>query len=89
MLRIYPVILAFVADVYPFVERIGRHDPDLDGGARFAALRESNGKDARLVRDGLPSGPFGSIERGASRALSSLLPKLRIANANPRHALNE
>jgi len=27
MLRIYPVILDFVADVYPFIERIGRHDP--------------------------------------------------------------
>ena len=29
MLRIYPVILAFVGDVYPFIERMGRHDPDL------------------------------------------------------------
>ena len=29
MLRIYPVMLGFVADVYPFIERIGRHDPDL------------------------------------------------------------
>jgi hypothetical protein len=37
----------------------------------------------------LPSGPLGSIESGASRALSSLLPKLNVADANPADALNE
>jgi hypothetical protein len=30
-----------------------------------------------------------SVERGARRALSSLLPKLRVANANPRNGLHE
>jgi len=29
MLHIYPVILAFVSDVYPLIGRIGQHDPDL------------------------------------------------------------
>ena len=71
----------------------GEHAPrrtgDFDCRARFAALREGDGENARLVRDGLPSGPFGGVERGASRALSSLLPKLSIADANPRHALNQ
>ena len=37
MLRIYPVILAFVGDVYPFIERIGRHDPDLARQLRRAS----------------------------------------------------
>ena len=37
MLRIYPVILTFVADVYPFIERIGRHDPDLAKQLRRAS----------------------------------------------------
>jgi len=62
---------------------------DFDCRAGFAALRESDGEDARLVRDGLPSSPFGSIQRGASRALSSLLPKLSISDANPGHPLNQ
>jgi len=62
---------------------------DFDRRARFTALRERNGEDARLVREGLPSGSFGSVERGARRALSSLLPKLSVCDANPRHELNE
>jgi 23S rRNA-intervening sequence protein len=37
MLHIYPVILAFVADVHPFIERIGRHDPDLAKQLRRAS----------------------------------------------------
>ena len=37
MLRIYPVMLGFVADVYPFIERIGRHDPDLAKQLRRAS----------------------------------------------------
>ena len=37
MLRIYPVILAFVADVHPFIGRIGRHDPDLARQLRRAS----------------------------------------------------
>ena len=37
MLRIYPVILAFVADVHPLVGRIGRHDPDLARQLRRAS----------------------------------------------------
>jgi hypothetical protein len=37
----------------------------------------------------LSRGPFGSIQCGASRALSSLLPKLSIGDSNPRDALNE
>jgi hypothetical protein len=37
MLRIYPVILAFVADVYPLIGRIARHDPDLAKQLRRAS----------------------------------------------------
>jgi four helix bundle protein len=37
MLHIYPVILAFVTDVHPFIERIGRHDPDLAKQLRRAS----------------------------------------------------
>jgi len=37
MLHIYPVILDFVADVYPFIARIGRHDPDLAKQLRRAS----------------------------------------------------
>jgi len=37
MLHIYPVILAFVTDFHPFIERIGRHDPDLARQLRRAS----------------------------------------------------
>ena len=37
MLRIYPIILDFVADVAPFVGRIARHDPDLARQLRRAS----------------------------------------------------
>ena len=37
MLRIYPVILDFVAEVAVLVERIGRHDPDLAKQLRRAS----------------------------------------------------
>ena len=37
MLRIYPIILEFVTEVAPFVERIGRHDADLAKHLRRAS----------------------------------------------------
>jgi len=37
MLRIYPVILSFIEDVAPIINRIARHDPDLARQLRRAA----------------------------------------------------
>jgi hypothetical protein len=62
---------------------------DLDGSASLAALCERDGICARFIRETLPRGTFGSIQRGASRALTSLLPKLRISDANATDELHE
>jgi hypothetical protein len=56
------------------------------GGASLTTFRQRDGIGASLVRQRLPRCPFGSIERSASRAFPSLLPKLRIPDA---HASNE
>jgi four helix bundle protein len=37
MLRIYPVILEFVTEVAPFIERMAHHDPDLAKQLRRAS----------------------------------------------------
>jgi len=51
MLRIYPVILAFVEEVAPLIGRIARHDPDLARQLRRAsasvALNTAEGMYAR------------------------------------------
>ena len=51
MLRIYPVILTFVADVASLVPRIAHHDPDLARQLRRSsasvALNTSEGMSAR------------------------------------------
>ena len=51
MLNIYPVILSFVSDVYPLIQRIALHDPDLAKQLRRAssgvALNTAEGMYAR------------------------------------------
>ena len=57
MLRIYDVVLLFLGDLKPLLERIGRHDRDLADQARRAgasiALNAAEGSGARGGNRGL------------------------------------
>ena len=62
---------------------------DFHGGARFTAFRERDCVHSRFVSERLPRRTFGSVERRARRALSGLLPELRVANASASDELHQ
>lgn len=71
----------------------GRAGPEgagnFNGSCTLARFATGDAVGATLVAPTFPCGPFGGIERSASRALPSLLPKLWVPDVNGSHEPHE
>ena len=84
MLRIYPVILEFVAEVSPLVGRIARHDPDLARQLRRACTSVAlNTAEAMYARGRSKTASYGIALREMRESHAALEIAVRLGYVAP------
>jgi len=66
MLRLYPVILSFVADIAELVPRIAHHDPDLARQLRRSSASVGGLRIPRVVGEDR-AGAIGGVHRSPAK----------------------